>query len=365
MGESYDYGELQMNTRLTFVVVIIAVLLCAYFIFVESNGENESAMVRDEDNNVKAGRLLLGDELVPGQVKQVCIKRGGEKEVVIERCEDGDGEWVQREPIEFLMQDAMVDDLVNTICGLRYTGSVGGMNDDEELKRIGLGPGCVVVCIGIKAGDNGELVKHRLRLGRVTAGRREYLQLDDEKEIYVVGDELHELLDRRSARTMRRRGLPCIEAGQVRRILVERDDEKIELERRDDEWWLLSPCIGLADRGAAEELARVISACYIMEFVDDEPEDLSVYGFDKPLATLTIEVVNVDDLVADLESKKGELKSHKLVIGGVRDLDAGEIAYFAMWDDVDTVFVIGIETINVLNMPISQLESATLEDASK
>lgn len=331
-----------MNTKTTFLVLLIALGLAGYFAFFETAPHPDATP--DAAATSQTGKPLFAAEALPdAKVKSMKIQQAGGPAAVIQRDAKNTSDWNQVQPVRFAMQGWQVSDIVSAASGLRYTDSFTPGDRKVSLADLGLAPARVTVTF---EGDGIKPVT--LALGNQTAAGRAYVTIGTPSEsstVYVVGTRLHEALSKKIS-DLRSVTLPTLTAGQARRIELTEGSQTIDLSRHDDRWTIDKPVVARADRDATEGLLSAVGAISIDHFVEDKPADLSAYGLDKPQTVLTVALAQPapapkkDAKKKDAKDAKPAQKivTHKLLIGAPTDLD--KASYFAAWDDTSVVFAL-------------------------
>jgi hypothetical protein len=208
-----------MNTKTTYIVLLIAIALAGYFIVFETDmfglrepSRRERERSGDTPPTPATGQSIQGlAGLMAGDVEKLRIVRGEEDAVVIERASDTDHPWQQTEPVRFPAQKWTVDDLLGNATSLRYTTRITG--DDLSPASAGLSPAKATLTLTGKRDD--KAFTHTLKLGRTVAAGRAYVQVDDDAAIYVVDDKLHRQLIDKSSTELRSRSLATVAVGRV------------------------------------------------------------------------------------------------------------------------------------------------------
>lgn len=332
-----------MNTKTTLTVLMIALLLGAYFVLFETDLVRKNPQTPDDQSQTQptaAGIPLLADNPLPAQVKQITLQLHGHTPCIIERqTADGKPGWKQTSPFPYEMTDWKIDELVNDALSLRYTSKIKSADLPIDMK-----PSDLILTLKL---DKGE---HTLVFGPVAPAGGAYLWLDGQPDVYVVEADLHEKLLNKTPADFRSTTLPNIPFGQVQQVMLHRDDLNVTLDRSsaDSTNWVFSRgTTGRADGAAVEALVNTINFGAVAKFIADQPTDLARYGLAYPQITLTI-----------TESQQDAKIAHTLRIGSPTDLN--NTAYHAMLDDRPVVFTLDKSSIDRLTKPLNDLRDARL-----
>lgn len=342
-----------MNTKMTYIVLLIAIALAGYFIVFETDmfGLREQSRRQRERSGDTTPTPAAGQSIKPlaglmaGDVQKLRIVRGEEPAVVIQRTDDSDHPWQQTEPVRFPAQKWTLDDLLGNATSLRYTTRITG--DDLSPASAGLSPAKATLTLTGQRDD--KAFTHTLKLGRTVAAGRAYVQVDDDPAIYVVDDKLHRQLIDKSPTELRSRSLATVAVGRVTTATLDHAGQTTVLAQDAGQWRITSPATGRADKDAAETLANAIGFASVSQFIEDKPESLKPFGLDEPTSLLTLSL---------LTTGNEKPLSYTLRIGSPADLEASK--YFAMWQDVPVVFTVSKTTAEKLQKSAVDLRSRQL-----
>ncbi|MBI3782540.1 MAG: DUF4340 domain-containing protein [Deltaproteobacteria bacterium] len=77
---------------------------------------------------------------------------------------------------------------------------------------------------------------------------------------------------------------------EVAEVSLVYQDHEIALKKQGDEWHMTKPLDVGADKVSVDNLVNAISECEVKKELTDASSDLSVYGLDKPFATVTVKL---------------------------------------------------------------------------
>ena len=107
-----------------------------------------------------------------------------------------------------------------------------------------------------------------------------------------------------------------------------------------DTWNMLTPISGNLNETSFYPMLEAIADTTIVEFVEDKPADLSVYGLDKP----TYELVFSTEVTGEVKLQMGRE-------------DRNRSAIFAKLEGNDEVFTIDINPFTFLDKPLKEIVS--------
>ena len=268
-----------MNFKTTIVLVaLLAVAGLAVYALRPQESE-------DEDNQVPAagGVTLFGNEAFDAdRVEMITIERDGRRTVLTKTGDD----WWQTEPVRFRLTSwAGGGQLAKTAADLQYVRkATAGKGDLPPLDQIDLDPARAVVSFEAK-GD--EPFTRTVRLGQ-SIGKYAYAMIDNDEQVYAVANDLHEKVIGSEVKDWRQRSIELPKEPKATQVTLSTDQLSIDVLKTDGNWSFNSPHSGRVDREAIKKLLESAGQISISEFVADQPDDLSLYGLEKPALTLLI-----------------------------------------------------------------------------
>ncbi len=387
-----------MNTRTTFIVLLIALALAGYFLVVEL-GLWDNGPPTDSNARPGAGVALIDQGDIPAQAaRQLRIEQPGEADAVIERI---DGRWRQTQPVQWALEDRPVEQLIDAALLLAYTRKI---DDASKAKAYGLAPPRATITLmsvfheyrgrryateqslnqrldqileeeypspgpndgdaPVDLDDKREAYRERLlaqverveaqhtiKLGRTSAAGRAFTMIGDDPTIYVTGARLHELLTDRAVADMRRASLQRLEREQLRRIELTNEHVTATMQRDEPAWRFTGEHAGRVKPAAINELVDAVNGSYVERFVADQPDDLAAFGLAEPTVRLT------------LHPRDADAQPHVLTIGQPTDL-AGDNR-FAMWGGRPVVFTVPESTLDKLDATLAELRDDRLTPTAR
>jgi hypothetical protein len=328
-----------MNTRTTFIVLLIAVALATYFIVFELKpGDGDSADPATPTVD-KAGSPLFEDAVDSTKISKLTITQAGGQPIVFERDSADGNSWRQTQPVAWPAKEWKLDGIADAVAALRYTRR---LQADADPATYGLSPAAKTV------GVVGDGFAHTIALGRESTAGKAFVMIDDEKSVYVVDDDLHDATEPFTPEDYRSTTLAAMNADKATTVTLIRDGKTITLARSKGRWAFDVGATGRVDDEAVESLVGTMTFANIESFVADNPADLAAYGLDEPGSTLT---VTADEVTQTLR------------IGNARDL-AGD-QFFAMLNDVPMVFVLAKELVDRLNKTVDGLRDPRITNVAR
>ena len=336
-----------MNVKTTIALVGLLIAIGAYFYFVEMDATDPRALGGGDTPSIKGEPLLPEDFPSPIEGTSFTIERDGQT-TVYRHLDQG---WMQTDPVRFAMNSGTIERLVGDVLQLRYTQRLTpGGPDAPTLVEARLDPPLATVTY---AADDDTAT---LYLGKKLLGGYAYVTLNDDPTIHVVADRLHNRVLDTDLNQWRQRTLDAPEAETVDRVTIREAGHTITLYRADDRWWVDSltrqRADSRADRSAVDALLAGVAGVAIDRFHADAPDDLSLYGLDKPARVVTLR-----------DAATG--RSSVLTIGGPTDLS--HESAFAIWmrDDDQTppvVFSVPVAAFAPFEVKIDALREPRLLD---
>ncbi len=289
-----------MNFKTTATLLVLALLIGAYFFFVERNTPStlDLEKVRLAGDPEEGTPLFTADELSTSSIDHLTIDLSG---APIEVARDG-LDWYQVQPVHFALDSWSVQPVIDAAAGLRYSRKfIPGEDGKPKLDELGLAPPQATVTI---SAGGAKPAKFTIKVGKTGSGGRGYVMLDDKPDVYVVTDALHKAVIDQKPEDWRRHSLPSPHESRADRIAFTRvgtsaasaslagqsaEPESFEMERHGKDWDLSGNDAGRIDPDKIKTLLDSLASLHIDKFVIDAPTDLAEYGLDKPALTLTIQ----------------------------------------------------------------------------
>lgn len=358
-----------MNAKTTIALLIIAGALGALLYVTEITGTPDAP---DPGAAETGDRVFDEGAIESDATASITITPAGEPAAKFVR--DGDG-WKQVEPVAFAANGFAIDRIIDAAGALRSSSTFTPSDKQYTLKEFGLDPPRTVVTIEPRDGD-----AVTLALGKTSAAGRAYVIADydaatagADTPVAIVDERVHRQIPDNPLTDLRDRKLPSIDAGAAASITLTRGDTAIELTKVGGEW-KLGKAKQRAGSGAVATLAGAFAAASVHEFTADSPDDLAVYGLDKPGAVLTVTAAapaqpankaeNTEDSHSEILKKVGmSSRSHTLRIGSATDLS--KTHFFASLDDTPAVFTVPKAAADRLLVAVDDLRDPRLTPLSQ
>ncbi len=274
-----------MRTRSTIALLLLAVGLFFGIRLYESKNPSRWERATNE------GYVL---QFKREDIDGIDIESNGEK-IRLRRNENG---WQLEAPIKDRADVNVVNDILTQCVMLRKEATLDEKNlDKKALKDFG------VAKSPLRLKLLGKDAPPELLFGKETAIERKiYLRLENSKTVYVVSEELKNLISRK-VNDFRDRKLSTIQGPHVNRVVVKTAAGEMELNKEGSRWKLTKPLQTRANEKATIDLIGSVLQTPIVDFVQDQA-NLNTYGLAEPRATVTLWSVSQDEpLILEVGAK--------------------------------------------------------------
>lgn len=275
-----------------------------------------------------------------------------------------DNTWRMKAPIKSPAQSSTVASDVTRITGLNYVKAFAASDPERPAdKQTSLASPFRVVKLTGKDGQS-----RVIKIGAMQAlASRTYVQKEGDDTIYLVEGDLGSDFNRRLSDY---RGTRVVDAAVPDIVKLEATGAASwSLAKTDNTWTLEAPVKGRADQSKAAAIASAAANVTAQTFVEDNPQNLHVYGLDSPAMTLnvTIEKKTARPPPAPPASMPStpeydiDIRVVKLRVGGMADEKL-----FAQLEDPENpaVFQIPKATFTQLSVPLDELRDKRITAAS-
>jgi hypothetical protein len=199
--------------------------------------------------------------------------------VLLERVDEG---WVLVEDEEkFRANGRLVDKLIKDIKEMDIIGTVPV--DEVDLDQFGLETAKAEIVLSAEDRD------HRFIIGdKIPVGSGTYVYVPDENLVLVVArDYLKNYLDTSaSSGDFRDKSLFDFDSNAVSRISIRAGNFRADMFKEKGEWYLEEDDQMFIDTKKIDELLWIFSRAKVLDFEDENPEELKKYGLDEPTAEI-------------------------------------------------------------------------------
>ena len=246
------------------------------------------------------------------KVTRVQIQRANEDDIVLEKRGDN---WHVVKPFDGLADADEVKRIVDGVALLKPAASREGVNLADE--EFGLAEADLVATLTYD-GDR----TATLKVGAETpAGTQRFAQVSGDERLYVVGANVRTTLWK-DPEMLRQKSVASLDAESVTGLTLDQADEHIVAVRtQGDEkalWRLTAPLKTEADEWNVKQLINKIGDMKAEGFLAPDGADAADLGFDKPQATVTLQLPEGEPLTVtfgSIETREvGEPAAEKEII---------------------------------------------------
>ena len=242
-----------MSPRSTGILALVAIALGAFVYFYEIEGEQGRNATEEAERRIFSG-------LEEGSIEAIELETQDFRSARFVRT---NGLWDLVEPVNSPADAASLDAMSAVLVQLSRAGRVDAPGPLDEY---GLGEAARLIRFEVDGEDRG------LRIGRRTpVGGHLYVATLSSDAVFFVESFRINAFNRNLDDLRDRRILP-IESAAVTEISLKWRGGEVDLEKREDDWWVVSPVIELADASTVRDLLDDLSYLRAQSFVDDEDE---------------------------------------------------------------------------------------------
>ena len=194
--------------------------------------------------------------------------------------ENEDGNWVLIKDEESFSPDVKL--IHNLIEDIKNTNIVGTLPVDEvDLEQFGIESAKAEIVVGTADAD------HRFIIGdKIPVGSGTYVYIPDENLVLVAEkDYLNNYLNL-SSEDFRDRDLLDFDSEAVNRISIRSASFNVDMFKEDGEWYLEEDDQLFVDENKIDEILWIFAKAKVLNFEDENPDSLTKYGLDEPLAEI-------------------------------------------------------------------------------
>lgn len=294
-----------MNFKVTLILLLLVAAGYVAFLWLDK----QKPVKPDVPLSTRAGtELWTADARFNSEkVTQITIS-AGEKSYVFTRDaapsasnsadRPAEPQWNQTQPVAFPLEGYRINALVSEIYGLRFTTKAKpGESGMPALDAAGLSP--AVATITLKDTLTAATTKPTgrdtmtIKLGKTSIGGRAYAMINDDPNIYVVGDEAHKAFVKPNFDDLRQSRLTAPNEGRAARVVLSRvipgaKPSVISVSKNEGRWAFDVPNAGRVDREQVSTVLSAISSFSASNFVSEDAARLPIYGLDQPSISLAI-----------------------------------------------------------------------------
>lgn len=304
-----------MRFKTTYILGIVFIALVAFIYFYEIEGGKRRKAKEEEESKF----LHFKKEDV------YSVKLSSDKDTVVYRRID-DENWELIKPVRARAYKSNIESNLRTF----ETAKIERVISEKlvDLSQYGLHKPRAVVELTMK--DSSEI---KALIGDENpTGSYVFAKLADSSRIITTYKSFYNAASR-TAFDFRDRRLLFFKRDEVRKISLLHGGEKIEVEKRGDEWRMIEPVVLKASRSKISSILSRLSNDRAQRYVEETPSDLRKYGITEP--TLTAKVF------------LGESLGEKKLIIGKKVIDEKK-KYYARDDSRNPVFTVDSSLVAAL-----------------
>jgi hypothetical protein len=194
--------------------------------------------------------------------------------------ENEDGNWVLIKDEESFSPDVKL--IHNLIEDIKNTNIAGTLPVDEvDLDQFGIESAKAEIVVSTADAD------HRFIIGdKIPVGSGTYVYIPDENLVLVAEkDYLNNYLNL-SPEDFRDRDLFDFDSEAVNRISIRSASFNVDMFKEDGEWYLEEDDQLFVDENKIDEILWIFAKAKVLNFEDENPDSLTKYGLDEPLAEI-------------------------------------------------------------------------------
>jgi len=305
--------------RNAIILVVIVALLAGAYVLVRTNKANRMPAETKQYDKLT--------DFISTDIESVTLKNKSGTFVIVKKDDD----WALSEPSDIRYDSSVLSSIV--VNSASIVGDKVIEENAEDLSIYGLDDPAIVT---VKSKDGTSVT---LEIGNLTpTGGGYYAKLQGKNKVYMIskynGDKL--LSGKNEIRTKQ---LFDITADDIKKFGMNRKGQNIFIaEKTDDTWSMAEPIKGSLNETSFYTMLDTLVNTRVVKFVDDEPEDLSVYGLDKP----AYELIFSTEATGEMKLQMGlELKE--------------DYAIYAKLDGSDEVFTIDVSQFSFLDKPLKEI----------
>lgn len=252
-----------MNTRTTFILLIVAAMAIAGIWFVESQ-------TPDTETTKNLQKRILA-EFDKDEIDKVELRKDGQTIFLLKE----DGMWKLTDPVQDLADDGRVSSLLNDLESLEKGGPTV-REPEEDLSQYGLdSPKTVLTASGGQK-------SYTIKLGGNAPGNSLiYLQMADNSSVYVTSTSFRHSLDK-DASDFRNKDVFPYERDDITSMQLTRGKWTVATNKQQETWKLTQPADDRTDKGVVDRMLDKADFISIIDFIEEQADDLAQYGLEDP-----------------------------------------------------------------------------------
>ena len=263
-----------MKPKTTFILLVVALLLGAFIFGLDRFSQNTRDIRERTTHVVQINRT---------NVERITIQNG---DTVTKIKTDGDA-WLMTAPLEDNADTTVVDQLLDAVQNLRPEDLITDLGKGEKKRQMLKDFGLMKSRLRLRL--EGNQMPPEIQFGQDTAVQgRNYLRVGDEDAVYVVENDLKNIVSKSPEDFRDHRMTPFLTTS-IDRAIFQVSGGAIELAKDQDNWQLVRPIKARAGNDAVVDILTKLNQTQISKFVSaDKSSNLSSFGLDSPVDILTL-----------------------------------------------------------------------------
>jgi hypothetical protein len=261
-----------LNIRTTIILLVVFAALGSYYFFVERGKPTEEEKARLERTVLKLDR---------DKIDALDLSYGGDDI----RCEKEDGQWEMLRPVRAKADETAIAGLLAEISKIEADRILEGQEAGTP-EQFGLDN--PMVQMAVTTSDPPD--SHWVAIGDETpTGDAYYSFVDERDRVVLIPSSTVDASFKKKPFDLRDKTVMGFDVGQVVGIELSHDNVTLRAERRKGgPWTLVEPMKAKGDDTEINSVLFDLENAKVREFLDETPQDLSIYGLDKPAATVKL-----------------------------------------------------------------------------
>jgi hypothetical protein len=262
-----------MKPRTTLVLLAIAIALGAFIFGLDRFSQNA------REHRERAAHVV---EVNRADVEGITIHNG---DGLIKVKAEVDA-WKMVAPFEDDADTGVIDQLLDAIQNLRPEDVITDLGKGDKKRQILKDFGLNKSKLRLKLEGKG--MPAELVFGQDTAVEgRSYLRLEDDDAVYIVGNDLKNIVSKKPEDFRDHRMTPFL-TTLINRAIFQVSGGEIELTKEQDNWQLVRPIKARASDDAVVDILTKMNQTQISKFVSENKSNPGAFGLDSPTGVLTL-----------------------------------------------------------------------------
>jgi hypothetical protein len=255
-------------------LLIVFAALGSYYLFVE----------RDKPSEQERERLARAVfQVARDSIRTLDLEYEG----IAIRCERSDGAWEMVRPVQAKSDETAMAALLAEISKLEANRFLPA-EETGSPEEFGLDDPFLQVAVTTSASPD----SHWIQIGDQTPTGDAYFSfVNDRDRIVLLPSSTVDTNFKKKPFDLRDKTVLDIDVGQVVGLEISHDEVRVGAERRKGgSWKLVEPIEAKGEDTEINSVLFDLANAKVREFVEEEPQDLSLYGLDEPAATVKLRI---------------------------------------------------------------------------